>query len=267
MEQKKIRMYMGIPTTGTICDAQTYVLRELQEKYGDKIEFVYPSVCIRRVFHDYARNSIVEEFLDSGCDVLWFLDSDVAPSKHVLDLIVLHWDKWVVAGAPYPVFITPESDKGPQVVFTVYKGGNGVGLAPANIPPEGLDYVDGIATGCLFIKREVFDKLQKPYFEFKYDHETRIMTEGEDLGFCKKLGALGIKFFIDYSMVCKHYKQVCLLDVNNYAVEYANRAVLAYDRDIRPKVDALVARLKAKTGTDRPQPQSKSKLILPSDFR
>ncbi len=260
---KKIRMYVGIPTVGNVCDAQTYALRDLEERYGDKIEFVYPKLCVRRIFHDYARNSIVEEFLDSECDVLWFLDSDISPPNHVLDLISMHWDKWQVAAAPYPVFMKPGSSENLAVVFTVYKQIGQGGMSPSNIPYEGTEFVDGAATGCLFIKREVFSKLKKPYFEFKYEAESRFLTEGEDLGFCRKLHELGIKTFVDYSMVCKHYKTVCLLEVNNYATEYANKSVLNYDRMIKPQIEELARRLTAKKQSVPRSEAPKSGLILP----
>jgi hypothetical protein len=262
---KKIKVYMGVPTTGVVCDVQPYALRELEQKYGDKVELVYPETCVRRMFHDFARNEIVKEFLKTDCDVLWFLDSDIAPAKHVLDLITEHWDKWSVAGAPYPVFMTPGGQKNPQVLFCAYKGTDGQGLRPSTIPYSGTDFVDGLATGCMFIKREVFAELSEPYFEFKYDEKSRGMTEGEDIGFCMKVNALGYKFFTDYSMVAKHYKTVCLLELNNYAIEYASNAVKAYDAQIREKVEALVQKVRA--GAEKPAEPPKSGLILPSHLR
>ena len=252
-------MYVGLPTTGNVFDSNVHAVRELEKKYGGRIEFVYPKKLVRRMFHDYARNMIVEEFLESNCDVLWFLDSDVSPSANVLDLITEHWDKWKVAGAPYPVFMTPPGEKGPQIVFTVYIKNNDK-LCPSKIPYSGINYVDGVATGCMFIKREVFEKLEKPYFEFKFRQEDRYMEEGEDLGFCLKVSKLGYQFFIDYSMVCKHQKTLCLLELNNYAIEYANKSVAAYDQTIRSKIQALEARVRGKMG---PSTQSKSNLILP----
>lgn len=235
--QKKTKIFMGIPTTGTIIDSQTYVLREIAEHYKDHVELVYPDLCVRRIFHDFARNKVVEEFLASDCDILWFLDSDITPNKYVLDLVVLHQDKWQVAGASYPVFMNATQSGGPEIVFTCYKKNPETGnLAVAGVPRDGIDFVDGLATGCLFIKREVFQKLSKPYFEFKYKTEDRSIIEGEDLGFCRKLSDLGIKVFTDFELVGKHEKKVCLLDVNNYAVSYSNRNVEAYIASVKAEV-------------------------------
>lgn len=241
---------------GSRSDVQTYALRDIAKKYADKIELVYPERCVHRMFHDFARNEIVRDFLETDCDILWFLDSDVSPPPHILDLITVHGEHWELAGAPYPVFMTPEGYKGPQVVMCVYMQGE-KGLHASQVPMSGTQFVDGIATGCLFIKREVFSQLQEPYFEFQFDEKSRRLSEGEDLGFCRKVNAAGYKFMTDFSMVCKHYKHVDLLEVNNYAMDYANAAVKAYDAQVRPtflKLAQQVEQLKGRT---------KSGLIIP----
>jgi hypothetical protein len=231
---KKWKVFMGLPSNGSVSDFQGYVLRDLHNRYSDEVELVYPEQLVQRIFHDAAREGIIQDFLATDCDVLWFLDSDVCPPKHVLDLLTMHGDKWQVAGAPYPVFMAQPGESERQIVFTVYKqippGPDGKPrIAPCPVPEEGTEFIDGAATGCLFIKREVFDKLERPYFEFKYDPITRQPIEGEDLGFCLKLARLGIKFFTDYSMVCKHYKDnIDLLEMNNYAVGLVNKHVTAY---------------------------------------
>ena len=278
---KKTKIYMGLPSVGTRHDAQCYFLREVEERYKDHVEFVYPTQCVYRTFHDFARNALVDEFLASDCDVLWFLDADVVPPKHVLDLVVIHGDKWEAAGAPYPIWMTPPGGTENTVIFTAYKGivendtTKGIGIT--EVPRSGAEFIDGLATGCLFLKRSVFAKLQKPYFEFKFDPETRQMREGEDLGFCLKASKVGIKFFTDYSMVCKHYKTLCLLDLNNYAISMSNAKVLEYDHEIRSQIkNAMLAAEQAgyergrKEAQARPAPGpavSKSGLILPNSLR
>lgn len=282
--ERKIKLYLGIPSTGTRSDFQGYVLRSIEKTYSDRIEFVYPDKCVHRIFHDFARCAVVDDFLATDCDILWFLDSDIAPDPKCLDIITEHGNKWKAAGCPYPVFMTPAGEDHQQIVFTVYKGLSAKGgMAPAKVPYEGLEFVDGIATGCLFVKREVFEQMKKPYFEFKYDPENRHMTEGEDIGFCKKLSDMGIQFFIDYSKPCKHYKNVELLDVNNYAISYAQKAVEAYHEQIKGKIEKLVAIIKDKNdaltgGIVAPQGQEcpgemdplslprTSKLILPKGY-
>lgn len=257
--EKKIKIWMGIPSTGNRSDAQCYALRRIEERYRDKIELVYPKQCIHRIFHDFARNEIVREFQESDCDILWFLDSDIVPPDNILDIVMFPMMEWKLAGAPYPVFLVAKKENGPQVLITVYKRIDGK-LAACDAPQTGIEEVDGLATGCLFIRREVFDKLEKPYFEFKYKKENMFMYEGEDLGFCRKVNELGYKFYTDYSMVCKHYKTVDLLDMNNYALALKSVAILQYDEEIRPKVEKLIQTIKTLQ-------QPKSSLILPERLK
>jgi hypothetical protein len=229
------------------------VLRDLADRYSDEVELVFPDQLCQRIFHDAARCGIVDDFLATDCDVLWFLDSDICPPKHVLDLLTMHGDKWKCAGAPYPVFMAQPGELQRQIVFTVYSqianGPKGEPrVAPCPIPFEGLANVAGIATGCLFIKREVFDRLERPYFEFKYDPITRTPIEGEDIGFILKMVKLDIPFFIDFSMVCKHFKNnIDLLEINNYAMGLVNRHIESYKREldkVKEQAQELADRLK-----------------------
>lgn len=237
---KKIKIFVAIPTTDSIVDSQAFSLREMVELYGDTVEFVYPKVCTRRVFHDFARNELVNEFLDTDCDLLWFLDSDITPSAYVMDLVKNHYSKWQVAGATYPVFMSPTANGSLEVVYTCYRKNPTTGnLTLSGVPLRGQEFVDGLATGCLFIKREVFEKLSKPYFEFKFK-ESREMSEGEDLGFARKLSELGIKYFVDYELICRHQKTVDLLDVNNYAIAYSKRQVAAYEESVRDHMQIVL---------------------------
>jgi hypothetical protein len=59
------------------------------------------------------------------------------------------------------------------------------------------------------------------------------MLEGEDLGFCRKVSDLGHKFFVDFSLVCHHMKKVSLLEMNNYAMQYAQKCLANHERAIR----------------------------------
>lgn len=260
-----IKVFVATPTTGTIIDLQTYALRAIEKQYKDKVELVYPKQCVRRIFHDFARNGMVEEFLESGADVLWFLDSDISPPVNVLDLVTKDLDKWELAGAPYPVFMTPPGKKDPAVVYCIYDNAAKGGYAPTDIPRSGKTFVNAVATGCMFIKREVIERIEKPYFNFEFKEDSREMTIGEDLGFCRKVNELGYQFFVDYSLTCKHYKNVCLQDVNNYAIEYANNSVMQYDKEVKLKIAVLSDAMKAirkENAEMKAKLEARSKLII-----
>lgn len=258
----RTKVYMGIPSVGTRSDHQCYVLREIERRYGDRIELVYPKDCVQRIFHDAARNGIVEDFLRSDCDILWFLDADIAPPVDVMELITDYGDQWDLAGLPYPVFMTTDAkaDK-KRAVVCVYKH-DGIALKASEVPASGgVAFVDGLATGCMFIRKKIFQELQRPFFEFKYDPNTRAMTEGEDLGFVRKVNELGYKFFTDFGKVCGHYKTVNLLEVMNYASDYMQSYLDAYHAEVRPQIAKLAAQVEHLKGQKAPQ---KSSLILPN---
>jgi hypothetical protein len=77
-------------------------------------------------------------------------------------------------------------------------------------PQTELVKVQGVGMGCMLMKTEVFDKLEKPYFEFQYKEDTEDYF-GEDFILLGKLRNLGYEVFIDtqLSMKVKH--------VGNYA--------------------------------------------------
>lgn len=265
------KVFLGIPSLGKRSDAQIYRLRELEKRYAGIIEFVWPKEYVGRLFHDHARNAMVEEFLSTDCDILWFLDSDIVPPPDCIELITLNQDNWLAAGLPYAVFITPEKELGKQVVYCIYNGCNGKSMGTANLPASGVEFVDGLATGCMFLKREVFSKLEKPYFKFVYDNESRDILCGEDLDFCIRLNALGIRFLTDYSKVCSHFKEVNLLEVNNYAMHYAKKTVETYSNNIKNDLKAALAEAYNRGKADaiaNSRPVSKSSgLILPDSFK
>ncbi len=283
---KKPKVYCAWLSTGQREDIQLYQFQEWKERYAEHLDLVLPEMCTHQMFHDCARNSAVEDFLSTDCDILWFLDSDISPPPHVLDLVAHHKDKWEVAGAPYPIWGPVPGSGELSVLFTVYNGVTSTstsnaprGIFMGEVPDSGTAYVDGLATGCLFIKREVFAKVGMPYFEFKFDPKTRRIQEGEDLGFALKCHDLGIKFFVDYGMVCRHFKRMNLLDVNNYAMRMRNIAVESYCAQVKPDIEAAykaayeagIKRGRAEANQGNPGPslpqKSKSGLILPDHFR
>lgn len=259
---------MGIPSTGNRSDAQCYLLRILDKNYSDKIEFIYPDNCVFRIHHDFARNDVVKDFLKSEADILWFLDSDVVPPPDVLDIVVNHHEEWELAGAPYPLFMVPAGQEIQHIVFSVYKHkGESGGFSLANIPNKGTGFVGGVGTGCMFIKKEVFNKLSQPYFEFKYKDSTREIAVGEDLDFCAKVNDLGYRFFIDYSKVCKHYKNVCLRNVSDYAMMYAKKVMDGYIEELKKNLDVIIEqRVQSRLLEKNSKTAKNSKLILPPDL-
>lgn len=131
-----------------------------------------------------ARESAVKHLLDSDCDSILFLDSDMFPSADMLVKLVEH-DKPIVSALafkrtePYYPCIFKTLDK-EATVYTDY--------------PRGLIEVAGVGMACCLIKREVFEKVKEPWF-------FPTPELGEDLSFCKR-----VKFpiYCDTNLICGH---------------------------------------------------------------
>ena len=65
----------------------------------------------------------------------------------------------------------------------------------------GLQVVDAVGFGCTLIKREVFEKMERPYFEFSD-------KMGEDMYFCEQAKKLGYTILLDADVSCAHLATV-----------------------------------------------------------
>ncbi len=164
---------------------------------------------------DDSRNRLVRDFLETDCEQLVFLDTDVSWTPEELKKLIEH-DRDIVAGV-YP----RRADEQPFPVKTL----PGERWADA----DGLVEVEGVPTGFLKIKRHVFETLSKgvPHHNLSDDAPGRasipIIFEralngksrvGGDIEFCRKARAAGFKVYVDPMMSLghlgvKHY-QGCL---------------------------------------------------------
>lgn len=83
---------------------------------------------------------------------------------------------------------------------------------------RGLVKVDGTGTGCLMVKREVFEALEAPYFRFLTSYQDG-MHISEDMYFIKNSKEAGFDTYVDTAHPCTHVgtKEYGLADF------YANR--------------------------------------------
>jgi hypothetical protein len=141
----------------------------------------------------FARNSLHQEFLKSGYDWLFMLDSDVCPPFEIVDVLLGHGLKCVSGW-----YSTKDIPKKP----CVYKETGRVdefGIPTwqqREAPGTGLEKVDGIGMGVMLMHKEIAQKLgPKPYDE---------NTGGEDLQLCSRIRALGYDVWVDWAMGSKH---------------------------------------------------------------
>ncbi len=177
------KIFIAIPNTGTIrTETVSWLLGQ-----KDHVLFMPQAKP-----HDVCRNVIVNEFLKTDSEWLLMVDSDVVPPQNVTQMIENNVDicsAFVCAnicGEIIPVGMTKNSE--------------GYHHEFRHSEPL-LHKVDVVGTGCILIKRKVFDNLSKPYFRFRYDTEG-FLTNGEDFDFCERVEE---DIFFDARFVCKHF--------------------------------------------------------------
>ena len=160
-----------------------------------------------------ARETIVDQFLKSECDALMFIDSDMVFHPQSVEFLSVHDKPFVCAKAfkrvePYqPCFYNK---------IEINDDGNIYLESPVEYP-NGLMRIDGAGLACALIRREVFEKIEKPYF-----FPTRNL--GEDLSFCMKLKKAGIEMFVDLSLQFGHLSQQVILEEHFRTIYNAEKA-------------------------------------------
>ena len=155
---------------------------------------------------DLARNQIVKEFLKTDADFLFMIDDDVIPPRNALEKLLFD-DKDIVSGV-YPAH-TKDVDGRPQppAPLAIRDG--------EPVHGSGLEKVDWGGAGCLLVKREVFEAIDKPWFEFEFTEDHSLMTVSEDVHFFNLAKAQGFEVWADFDVQCGHVKMVDLREVSS----------------------------------------------------
>ena len=211
-----VKLCVGTPVHSDVSIHYTQSLLEIQKdflKKGKNVSFLMH----KSSFITQGRNLTGASFLETKCNYLLFLDSDIAIGTHVIEKMIAS-DKDVIC-VPYPLksiqwmklkerfdmgLINNEQDM--ETAGCTY---------PVRIPDsDQISMKDGVIeithapAGCLLIKRSVFEKLintypdrkikqksvingqyeEKPnyynFFDTVHDKKTQTYM-GEDFGFCK----------------------------------------------------------------------------------
>jgi len=160
-----------------------------------------------------ARNQAVEDFLTTQADYLFFYDSDII--LHPMAILKLLELKVPVASGWYiarknkkpAVYVYAEPEKVPRYVKfpppTIPKYRPLTIQEIVNAKYESVVYpkihVDAVGAGCLLIRRDVFQKIKKPWFYFHPEGKY-----GEDLYFCYNARLAGYKIAVRPDVHCEH---------------------------------------------------------------
>lgn len=203
------KIAIGLPTMNSVHPyVMMVILFWMSEAFqsGAYSLAVIPTYGVQPV--DNARNKIVEEFLESDCTHLLFVDSDTIPPKNALKKLLAD-DKDIVS-ALTPIIEYNEKNKD-DIASGYYKKWNCVGMNDKHVNPNiGIIPIKGAGGSCIMIKRHVFEKMKKPWYRFTYqDDNGKDARVGEDIFFTAMAISQGFQPYADTSIICQHHKSIC----------------------------------------------------------
>lgn len=228
-------IYIGIPTTGNIrMELAKWLLETTKNR-----EYTFDIFITGNNTISHNRNLIVRGFLKSSADWLLTIDSDVCPPLNIFDLT--KDGKKIIA----PInFVWKPNGLSPLLSKKVKDGRGYIITDPeAANSKENLVEVDGTGTTCLFIHREVLEKMEPPYFMFGYDEQGAINL-GEDYSFCQKAKELGYGIWIDKRYITDHYKNTSLKIFNDYMIKEMRLGEERFRKKVKEELEKYEMRKK-----------------------
>jgi len=202
-EKMKSSVFMAILTRETVSTAWASNFKKLALPDGSGWTFIHGMPF------DHARNTAVEQFLNSNFGYLFFLDDDVIPPPDVINRLCSH-NIDIVSGLYFrrsqPVNLPVMLKKDEQGIAQFINQ-----FEYEEKPTSGrLVEVDFTGAGCLLIKRELFSKIRQPknnkYFEWRCDRLDLPFPQrlSEDYSFMEDIRQQGHKIFVDVNCRCEH---------------------------------------------------------------
>lgn len=139
-----------------------------------------------------ARRNLVDIFLKSDFDYIWWVDSDMKfPIDSPLRLLKRNKD---IVGANY------RRRRFPNANFTGMVGTNGnfrEFQTTDNSPP--MELIDVLPHGCVLVKRHVYEKIPQPHYIQEFIPSLNLEI-GEDIFFCQQAQKAGFEVWCDQEL-------------------------------------------------------------------
>jgi hypothetical protein len=158
---------------------------------------------------DVARNRLVDEAIEKGCDWLFMLDADTwhegnGAAYDILQMIsdAARTPDCAFVGAPVPC-------RGPdKIVYSIYDRIPNIMDPSLYLGKQTLTEVDGLGAAICAININFLREKNMPPPWFKFDWIDGTMKYiGEDLYFCRKVQQYGGRVFVDGRFVGKHMQR------------------------------------------------------------
>lgn len=183
---KKVKLAILVPTRDMVHSQFSFCLAQLMKtnaEVGIETFLFFDSSTILL----NQREKLINNAIEIKADYVLWLDSDmVFPSTAAIRL--LNHEKDIVA-CNYNRRTLPMK----TVAYENIRDWDS--WVPLTVE-DGLMEVEGVGMGCMLMKTKVFERLDKPFFEFSYNKKQDDWL-GEDFNLLKKLRVEGYSIFID----------------------------------------------------------------------
>jgi len=206
-----IRVTVAFPTSGILTARFTAALAALC--LADTQFYKINKISFRQGCYVHSnRNQIVKTFLESK-DSEWLLqiDPDLSFGYDLLQrlLLMARLKEGKVAAGWYMNTVEMQHGK-KQIIPLVFKYVKDGMYMPQMPEGEQPISVDAVATGCLLVHREVYEKTKRsgpsPWFDFGVTVNGDLV--GEDMFFSKLVKDAGYEIWVDPKLQLKHYKML-----------------------------------------------------------
>lgn len=218
-----------------------------------------------------ARNTIVAQFLNTECEWLFFVDSDMGFAPDILDRLLSRADadeRPVVGGLAfaYREFSTDgmggfKRQPMPTILDWVPERPDGTPgfVGRRHYPTNELVKAGATGAAVLLIHRSVLERMQGEFGPVWFDRlpDTNGTLMGEDISFCARLGALEVPLYVDTGARTTHYKAIWVSEADfwqSYDPPPAREPVDVIVPTVKPRahlIDDLAVSLRASTGLAR----------------
>jgi len=146
-----------------------------------------------------ARCLQVDTFMASDCTHIFLLDSDVIPQERTIEKLLAYDMPFIAAphvaikGDEVGVMVLDRDGKGAYKQHNPWRPGSGL---------QGPNVVVGCAG--MLIRRDVFEKVGKPWFRCIYDEYTGALLKTEDFDFCDRMHDKGLEVWAMCDLVINH---------------------------------------------------------------
>lgn len=184
-------VFVGILTRGLVSTVWAVGLKRLRIPEPCTIETV-PGLPF-----DHARNAMASRFMAGNHEWLFFLDDDVIPPPDAIEKLISR--RHEIASGLY-------WKRQGRIVPTAYREAHPLPQPITGWQKGALLEADFVGGGCLLCHRSVFERVSKPWFEWRVDREDLPPGDrlGEDFSFSRKAREAGLRIHVDTSVECLH---------------------------------------------------------------